>query len=93
MDVMCPSHLILCSSFSFLFLFLTTFSWVLPFLIQILVRGPNVMKGYFKKPNATTTAVDEEGWFHTGEIGEIHPNGTLEVLGKKKKAKNTSESP
>ncbi|KAI9242708.1 MAG: hypothetical protein BYD32DRAFT_402377 [Podila humilis] len=60
---------------------------------EILVRGPNVMKGYFKKPNATATAVDEEGWFHTGEIGEIHPNGTLEVLGKKKKAKNAAESP
>ncbi|KAG0076019.1 Long-chain-fatty-acid--CoA ligase 6 [Podila epicladia] len=60
---------------------------------EILVRGPNVMKGYFKKPNATTTAVDDDGWFHTGEIGEIYPNGTLEVLGKKKKAKSTSESP
>lgn len=51
------------------------------------------MKGYFKKPNATVTAVDDGGWFHTGEIGEIYPNGTLEVLGKKKKAKSTSESP
>ncbi|KAG0349199.1 Long-chain-fatty-acid--CoA ligase 6 [Podila humilis] len=57
---------------------------------EILIRGPNVMKGYFKKPNATAMVLDEEGWFHTGEIGTFHPNGTLEVLGKKKKAKNSA---
>ncbi|KAI1301116.1 Long-chain-fatty-acid--CoA ligase 6 [Mortierella claussenii] len=60
---------------------------------EILVRGPNVMKGYFKKPNATWTAVDEEGWFHTGEVGALHQNGTLEVLGKKKKIKSALASP
>ncbi|KAF8925896.1 Long-chain-fatty-acid--CoA ligase 5 [Dissophora ornata] len=52
---------------------------------EILIRGPNVMKGYFKKPNATSTAVDKDGWFHTGELGTFHPNGTLEVSDKKKK--------
>ncbi|KAG0223408.1 hypothetical protein BGW41_005598 [Actinomortierella wolfii] len=54
---------------------------------EILVRGPNVMKGYFKKPNTTSAVVDSEGWFHTGEIGQLLDNGTLEVLGKKKKSK------
>ncbi|KAG0210299.1 hypothetical protein BGX28_009455 [Mortierella sp. GBA30] len=60
---------------------------------EILIRGPNVMKGYYKKPNATSTATDEDGWFHSGELGAFHPNGTLEVLGKKKKAKSPSGSP
>ncbi|KAF9429591.1 hypothetical protein BGZ94_010179 [Podila epigama] len=60
---------------------------------EILVRGPNVTKGFYKKPSATASAIDSEGWFHTGEIGMIHPNGTLEVIGKKKKAKTVAESP
>ncbi|KAG0250607.1 Long chain acyl-CoA synthetase 7 peroxisomal, partial [Mortierella polycephala] len=47
---------------------------------EILVRGPNVMKGYYKKPNASSTALDNGGWFHSGELGTLHPNGTLEVL-------------
>ncbi|KAF9096164.1 Long-chain-fatty-acid--CoA ligase 6 [Mortierella sp. GBA35] len=55
---------------------------------EILVRGPNVMKGYYKKPNATATSVDIDGWFHTGEWGSFNGNGTLEVLGKKKKVKS-----
>ncbi|KAG0057629.1 hypothetical protein BGZ83_007002 [Gryganskiella cystojenkinii] len=67
---------------------------------EILIRGPNVMKGYYKKPNATSTAVDQDGWFHSGELGALHANGTLELLGKKKKkaslpsaaTANTSES-
>ncbi|KAF9133493.1 Long-chain-fatty-acid--CoA ligase 6 [Mortierella sp. 14UC] len=54
---------------------------------EILVRGPNVMKGYYKKPNATATSLDSDGWFHTGEWGSFNGNGTLEVLGRKKKAK------
>jgi len=43
------------------------------------------MKGYYKKPNATSTAVDQDGWFHSGELGSFHADGTLELLGKKKK--------
>ncbi|KAF9931966.1 hypothetical protein BGZ67_005063 [Mortierella alpina] len=60
---------------------------------EILVRGPNVMKGYHKKPSATSTAIDGDGWFHSGELGTFHSNGTLEVLGKKKKTKSAAGSP
>jgi len=46
------------------------------------------MKGYYKKPNTTATSIDSDGWFHTGEWGSLNANGTLELLGKKKKVKS-----
>ncbi len=42
---------------------------------EIFVRGPNVMKGYFNDPERTAQAVDDYGWFHTGDMGEITPLG------------------
>ncbi|KAF9430520.1 hypothetical protein BGZ76_000809 [Entomortierella beljakovae] len=57
---------------------------------EILIRGPNVMKGYYKKPSTTASALDKDGWFHTGELGVIHSNGTLEILGKRKKVKSAA---
>jgi long-chain acyl-CoA synthetase len=51
---------------------------------EILARGPNVMKGYFKEPALTSGAIDADGWFHTGDLGRIAPEGHLIITGRKK---------
>ena len=50
---------------------------------EIIARGRNVMKGYYKRPEATTETIDKDGWIHTGDLGEIK-NDYLYVTGRKK---------
>jgi acyl-CoA synthetase (AMP-forming)/AMP-acid ligase II/acyl-CoA synthetase (NDP forming) len=51
---------------------------------EVLVRGPNVMKGYFRDPEQTRAAVDAEGWLHTGDIGVFGLAGDLSIVGRSK---------
>ena len=51
---------------------------------EICVRGPNIMKGYFKKPEDTAACVDPDGWFHTGDIGHVDEDGYFYIVDRLK---------
>ncbi len=57
---------------------------------EILTRGPHIMKGYYKRPDLTEQAIDADGWFHTGDIGEFTETKFLKITDRKKEMFKTS---
>ncbi|MCX5044263.1 FadD3 family acyl-CoA ligase [Aldersonia sp. NBC_00410] len=51
---------------------------------EVLIRGYNVMQGYFDDPAATAEAIDPDGWLHTGDLGSLDDEGRLKIIGRKK---------
>lgn len=51
---------------------------------EVLTRGPHIMLGYFRNPEATAQVLDSDGWMHTGDLGKIDEKGLLHILGRSK---------
>jgi long-chain acyl-CoA synthetase len=51
---------------------------------EVLARGPNRFVGYWQNPDATAAAIDADGWYHTGDLGELSEDGYLTLRGRKK---------
>ena len=57
---------------------------------EILTKGPNLMLGYYKEPELTNEAIDKDGWFYTGDIGEFVEGDFLKITDRKKEMFKTS---
>lgn len=57
---------------------------------EILTKGPNLMLGYFKRPDLTAEVIDSDGWFHTGDIGVMEDGVYLKITDRKKEIFKTS---
>ena len=57
---------------------------------EILFRGPNVFRGYFKDAQSTAETIDADGWLHTGDLGQLDEHGCLTITGRKKEILITS---
>ncbi|MFZ5553305.1 MAG: AMP-dependent synthetase/ligase [Bacteroidota bacterium] len=57
---------------------------------EICTKGPNLMLGYYKRPDLTKEVIDAEGWFHTGDIGEMTEGKFLKITDRKKEIFKTS---
>ncbi len=51
---------------------------------ELLVRGPWIVSGYFENPEATAAAVEPDGWFHTGDVASIDPDGYMQISDRRK---------
>ena len=51
---------------------------------ELIIRGPQVMKGYWKRPEETAESINEEGWLHTGDIARMDEDGCFYIVDRKK---------